>query len=139
MMGALFIFFVVGASYFVLTRIESSIVRLAEQPLASWRRLSIMLPMLFLLAGNLDGILSLNAYMIDHPHAVYARYRENQAWNADRFATLGLMAFFICPLFVTTSFRKLPWTLYYFWSWYVLWTFTVFVLLILVCRVPFRN
>src|SRR5687768_9429755 len=77
----------------------------AGASLSRWRRLLIPLPIVLFLVSNLDGIFSLLAYLETHP-TVPARYSENQAWNADRFAYAGAIAAVLLPFFLVNPLKS---------------------------------
>lgn len=109
---------------------ERAVVHTACAPLSRLRRLLIPLPVILLLAANLDGVLSLKAWVemenIKNRAVIPARYSGNEAWDTVRFALAGLIGAAILPFLVTRGFRKkfavLPavWTLQFLWFIFVL-------------------
>ncbi len=94
-------FFIVGlgvaASLLLVRHIERTAQHVRGELLPRWARLLIPIPIILFLLGNLDGVLSLIAYLDDHHGAVPVRYSENQAWNADRFCYAGTVSVVLLP------------------------------------------
>jgi hypothetical protein len=130
---------VLFASIALILLTERYAERAAGSPLAWWRRLAIPLPTALFLIANIDGIVSLRAYLDIHPFAVPARYSENQAWNTDRFFIAGLVAAALLPFLLTSRFSGLPILVWRVWSGHILWLFFALAPLLLVTGVPLRQ
>jgi hypothetical protein len=132
-------FWVVIASVALVLLIERGAQRAAGAPLPWWRRLMIPLPIMLFLCANIDGILSLRAYLDMHPNTLPFRYSENQAWNTDRLFNVGIAAAALLPFLITSKLSKLPLLVLGVWFAHVLWIFFALAPLLLATGVPFRD
>ena len=128
---------VLAASLFLIRYIERTAERIRGDALARWSRLLIPVPIILLLLGNLDGVLSLLAYLEEHPAAVPARYSENQAWNTDRFFYAGMVSAGLLPFGLGCRFSLR--LVAQVWIGFVLWIIFPFSLLLLATGVPLQD
>ncbi len=126
-------------SWLLILIIERRAVRLWGGPVPLWRRILIPLPIICLLAANLDGVLSLLSYLAAHPHALAIRYEGNQAWDTDRFFYAGLISVGLLPFVIAPTplrgFLLLP----VVWIGHVLWMLFPFGPLLLMSGVPLQQ
>lgn len=131
--------YVTGASFGLIVLLEYQMIKQAKGGLSAWRRMFIGLPIMLLLAANIDGILSLNAYVAATPGAYFIRYPGDEMWNTDRFFYAGMAAGFLCPFLLKVPFKKLPMGVASVWVVYVVWMFFVFTPFLLLCGVPLQD
>ncbi len=127
-------------TWILFRAIERRAERLAGGPLPLSKRVFIPLPIILLLVGNLDGVLSLDAYMQAHPDGVPIRYPGNKQWDADRFPILGfvflgLQPFFLGAPLVSRAVRLLPVT----WVGHLIWMLFPYCPLLLLSGVPLQD
>ena len=92
-----------------------------------------------MVGSNLDGVLSLQAWLETHPHGIAARYSENQAWNADRFATAGLLGAALIPFLLCRRPLQSVRIALIFWVGHLFWIFLVLAPLLLGTGLPFKQ
>jgi len=126
-------------SWLLIRAIERRAECLAGGPLGFWRRIFIPLPIVFFLAANLDGILSLVSYLQSHPGAVALRYDGNQAWNADRFFYAGFLSLALLPFLIAPAPLRGVRLLLVTWGGHIIWMIFPFAPLLLASGVPLQQ
>ena len=85
-------------SVLLVVTLEKHLVYWSGKPPPRWKRLLIPVPVLFIIASNLDAVRSFGVWSEAH-QGVYFRYFENNDWDPDRLLKAGLLsAVIIAPL-----------------------------------------
>ena len=128
-----------ATSWLLIRTIERYAESLTGAPLAFWRRILIPLPVICLLAANVDGVLNLVSYLQSHPGAVAIRYTGNETWKTDRFFYAGMLFLALLPFILAPvplrCFRLLLVT----WGGHAMWMIFPFVPLLIASGVPLRR
>ena len=132
-------FLVAIPSVFLIRMIERSAERIRGGTLSMWRRFLIPLPIVLFLVANIDGVLSLLAYLDTHPGTLAARYSENQAWNADRFFYAGIVAAACLPFVLVAKAYKSPGFIFRVWAGQALWILVPYGPLLMASGVPLAH
>ena len=130
---------VTSLSMLLIVGFEKDFAHYTGSPLPRWRRYLIPLPIILMVGSNLDGVLSLQAWLETHPHGIAARYSENQAWNADRFATAGLLCTLIIPFLLCRRPLQSVRIALIFWVGHLFWFVLVLAPLLLGTGFPFKQ
>jgi hypothetical protein len=131
--------FVSIPSVLLILIIERSAKRICGGAISWPRRYLIPLPIVLFLIANLDGVFSLLAYLETHPTAIPARYSENQAWDAERFFNLGIIAVAFLPFFLISKPYKSLGFIFLVWALHALWMLLSYFPLLLATGVPLQN
>lgn len=119
--------------------IEKDFARTTGGPLVWWRRWLIPLPVVLMLLSNIDGLLSLQAWLDAEPLRCFPyRYAENEAWSnhfgVRAFLSVFLIPFFLCRRLVEIFRIGSLWVLGH-----LLWMMFVLIPLALVTGYPFKQ
>ena len=132
------IYAVVGSGLTIAV-VERFALRAQGGNIPCWRRLLIALPPVLFFVGNLDAILSLNAFIESHPGTLPHRYPGNQAWNTDRLFYAALGAAFLVPFITVFPFLKSLRAVVPIWFAYFVWMMAVFCPVGLATGVPLQD
>lgn len=126
-------------SYLVIRLVEKCAVSVRKAPLSGWRLYLIPLPLVLLLAGNFDAVLSLLAFLDTHPTAVAGRYSGNEAWNSDRLIIAGLISAAFLPFVLVNQSYQHSGFILRVWAIFALWILFPFAPLLLISGVPLQQ
>lgn len=128
---------VAASGIWLVLYVEKRVTELCERNLERWERLMIPIPIILLVAGNLDGAMSLMAFLESNPNSVPVRYPENQAWNADRLGYAAFAALALLPFVLVRWFS--PKFILEVWFAHIIWLMGPFCFLLAASGVPFRS